>query len=179
MYGSITTDPGALDKSIARGQEILNCWIRLEQAIGQPNSIAGQMVADLSSLLNDWRGDWIGYKDYAEDIVPYEVKFVQYRASYAQVGVNVSSVPVVILDSVDKMKKPQILSAEQAKTVGIEPGPTNEPKPSPDSDMTTKMIIASAGIAVAAISFMFLRKRRQPAFAGFERRPRRRYRRRW
>lgn len=176
MAGEWTTDSSALDRSITRGQDILNCWIRLEQAVGQPDSIAGQMVSDLSALLNDWRGDWTGYKDYTLEIVPYEVKFVQYRASYAQMGVNISSVPVVILDINDKTRKPQILSPEQAKTVGIEPGPTNEPKPSPDSDMTTKMIIAGAGIAVAALGFMFLRKR-QPALSGFERRLRRRYRR--
>lgn len=173
-----TTDSRALDKSIARGQAILNCWIRLDQAVGQPNSIAGQIVSDLSAKLNDWRGDWTGYSDYTLEIVPYEVKFVQYRASYAQTGVDVSSVPVVILDSDDKTAKPQILSPDQAKSVGIEPGATAESKQSA-GDMTTKIIVAGAGIGLAIIGFMVMRKKR-PAMAGLERysfRHSRRYRR--
>lgn len=175
MAGEWTTDSSALDRSITRGQEILNCWILLDRAVGKPDSIAGQMVSDLSSALNDWRGDWTGYKDYTLEIVPYEVKFVQYRASYAQMGVNVSSVPVVILDTNDKTVKPQILSPTQAKEVGIEPGPDVKPEPNLSA---SPMMIAGIGIGAAIIGFMLFRKKSQPALTGLERySSRRRYRR--
>jgi hypothetical protein len=162
MSGTTTTDPEALNKSIDRALVDLNCYTWLLQVVPNPEeSMAKANKAALQELVNDWRGGWSLFVDHTEEIVPFEVSFVNHRRFYKDLGVDMSNVPYIVLRE-NKMNPPEIISDAEAKErygseeAPFQPPPLTAREQGEPSITTANMMILGAGAASVLLGFMFL-----------------------
>lgn len=153
MY-DLTTDIGSLKRSIDRAQIALNAYLWLLQVVPKPEETMA--LADktaLSSKLNDFKGCWTNYADFTAEIVPFETAFANHRKFFADLGVDLSTVPYMVLND-DRTIAPEIISDADAK-MRFKP---EAPLPNPvqldqNFDLTTKLVMLGAGVAAVLVSF--------------------------
>lgn len=159
----MTTDSEALRKSIDRGRAIDNCYLQLLSVIPKSNETA--VYANHVSLLQkltDWRGDWSMFNDHADEVVPYETKFVDLRKFYADSGLNMTNVPYVILKD-NKLEPPEIITDAEAKARLSSPvAELSDPvDASKNLDTSEIVVMAALGAAAAFAGYKFLKPRRR------------------
>jgi hypothetical protein len=162
MY-DISSDPEALRKSLDRAQVCLNAYTWLLEVVPKPEeTMALANKASLASLVYSWKGCWTMYADYTAEIAPFESSFVNHRRFFANLGLDMSKVPYMVLQQ-NRLDIPEIISNADAKERYGQAEAPNQPSPmmlDVNSDMATNLVMLGAGAAAVVLGTMFLRKRR-------------------
>jgi len=157
MY-DLSTDSGSLKRSIDRAQVCLNAYLWLLQVIPKPEETMA--LADkiaLSTLLNDFKGSWTEYADFTAEIVPFETAFANHRKFFADLGVDMSKVPYMVLKD-DRTEPPEIIGDTEAKARFKPEPPLLIPvPPDPNSDTMTNLVMLGAGALAVFVGFKLLK----------------------